>query len=44
MEMLTIEEINFLNDYHQECWDKLSPLLKDDQKTLDWLRDATLPL
>lgn len=43
-EMLTRDEIDFLNEYHQECWNKLEPLLRNDQKTLEWLRNAVLPL
>lgn len=36
--MLTAEEKNWLNEYHQKVWTEVSPLLeqKDD---LDWLKD-----
>ncbi|MGB1216750.1 MAG: aminopeptidase P family protein [Saprospiraceae bacterium] len=35
--ILTPSEINWLNAYHQECWDKISPLLSDE-KELAWLK------
>ena len=38
-EMLTPEEITWLNDYHQKVYDKLSPCLSDDEK--EWLREKT---
>lgn len=39
MEMLTPDEIAYLNAYHQYVYDELSPLLDDAEK--DWLREAT---
>ena len=40
--LLSETEINWLNSYHAEVWDKISPQLESDAK--DWLRAATLPL
>ncbi|MBO1362536.1 aminopeptidase P family protein [Prevotella sp. A2931] len=41
-ELLTDEEIAWLNDYHQLVYDRLSPLLNADEQA--WLREATQPL
>jgi Xaa-Pro aminopeptidase len=38
-ELLTQEEIDWLNDYHQLVYDCLSPLLTNEEQT--WLREAT---
>ena len=38
-EMLTSEEITWLNDYHQKVYDKLSPHLSDEEK--EWLKTKT---
>jgi len=39
--LLTPTEIQWINDYHQSCWDKLNPLLQNDQYTLQWLKRYT---
>ncbi|EAU90984.2 aminopeptidase-P [Coprinopsis cinerea okayama7 len=36
--MLTKEEKQWLKDHNQRCWEKLSPLLKDDKRALKWLK------
>lgn len=38
-EMLAVEEIEWLNNYHQTVYEKLSPKLAEDEKI--WLRKAT---
>ncbi|WP_455585100.1 aminopeptidase P family protein [Bacteroides sp.] len=38
-EMLTIEEIEWLNTYHQNVYDKLSPDLNKEERL--WLKEAT---
>ena len=38
-EMLTNEEIEWLNNYHQIVYEKLSPNLNEEEK--DWLQEAT---
>jgi Xaa-Pro aminopeptidase len=38
-ELLTQEEIDWLNAYHQLVYDRLSPLLTNEEQT--WLREAT---
>lgn len=41
-EMMTPEEIQWLNDYHSMVYERLSPYLDEDEKA--WLRQSTLPL
>lgn len=41
-ELLTDEELAWLNGYHQLVYERLSPLLDDDEQA--WLREATRPL
>jgi len=42
LELLSPVEIRYLNEYHKECWEKVSPLLSG--ATLKWLQEATSPL
>ena len=42
VEMLTGEEIEWLNGYHQRVFDALAPHLAPDE--VDWLREATAPV
>lgn len=44
--MLTHEEIEYIDTYHERVWREISPLLKDDEdkSAHNWLRQATLPL
>ncbi|USG60390.1 aminopeptidase P family protein [Sneathiella marina] len=37
--LLTTEEVQWVNDYHQAVWNKISPLVSGDVK--DWLQSAT---
>ena len=41
-EMMTAEEVVWLNDYHQMVFDRLSPYLDVDEKA--WLQEACAPL
>ena len=41
-EMLTAEETEWLNNYHQTVYDKISPFLNTEEET--WLANATQPL
>ncbi len=34
----------YIDDYHKKVFEKLSPFLKNDQKTLDYLKRKTAPL
>lgn len=40
-DMLSSEEISWLNEYHDTVYSKLSPFLSDEEK--QWLRNATNP-
>ena len=40
-EMMTSEEIQWLNDYHSMVYERLSPYLDEDEKA--WLRQSTTP-
>jgi len=40
--LLNDEEIAWLNSYHQEVWNKISPHLNNDEK--EWLSEACAPL
>ena len=42
-EMLTGEELEWLDSYHKLVWDTLSPLLTDEADR-EWLKDNTRPL
>ena len=42
MELMTLEEKKWLNDYHRMVFEKLSPWLEEDDK--NWLKEATKPL
>lgn len=39
VEMLTDDEVKLINNYHQEVFEKLSPLLSEEERV--WLREAT---
>jgi len=40
--LLTKEELNYLNDYHKQVLDTLSPFLEGEE--LEWLKEATSPV
>ena len=40
--MMTADECQWLNDYHQTVYEKLSPLLNSSER--QWLREATAPV
>ncbi|KAF8156834.1 Creatinase/aminopeptidase [Crassisporium funariophilum] len=42
--LLTAEERIWLDKYHAETWEKVSPLLKNDQRALEWLERECSPL
>ena len=42
VEMMTREEVEWLNGYHQNVYEKLSPYLSEDEK--NWLFEACKPL
>ena len=42
MEIMTDEELTWLNEYHQMVYNRLCPLLEKDEQT--WLKEATAPI
>lgn len=44
LSLITTEEKAWLNAYHAEILQKVSPLLQDDQRALDWLKRECSPL
>ena len=42
MEIMTDEELTWLNEYHQMVYNRLCPLLGKDEQT--WLKEATTPI
>jgi Xaa-Pro aminopeptidase len=42
--LLSAEEADWLDAYHREVFERVSPLLEGDEKVLAWLREATSPL
>ena len=42
MEIMTDEELTWLNEYHQMVYNRLRPLLDKDERT--WLKEATTPI
>ena len=44
--LLSEDEVKWIDDYHQLCWDKLSPLMEKLGKTelIEWLKEQTAPL
>lgn len=39
--LLDLNEIKWLNEYHKIVFNNISPCLKDDPMTLEWLRRET---
>ncbi|EAL62111.1 peptidase M24 family protein [Dictyostelium discoideum AX4] len=46
LEMLTKDEINFINDYYKEIGEKILPLIEktNNQKSINWLKNQIKPL
>jgi Xaa-Pro aminopeptidase len=42
--ILTAQDKQWINKYHQECRNVLEPLLNNDSKTLSWIERETEPL
>ncbi|ORZ41168.1 peptidase M24, structural domain-containing protein [Catenaria anguillulae PL171] len=42
--LLSPAEIEYLDSYHQECWDKVSPLLEEGSLAWNYLKRACAPL
>ena len=44
VQVLSQKEIDWVNQYHQEVWDKVSPRLQHDVELLAWVKKHTEPL
>ncbi|CAO3670247.1 unnamed protein product [Rhizopus microsporus] len=44
VDLLSPSERKWVNDYHQECLAKLSPLVAHDELAMEWLKKETLPI
>ncbi|KAJ3573078.1 hypothetical protein NP233_g2666 [Leucocoprinus birnbaumii] len=44
VDLLSVEEREWVDNYHAEVWQKVSPLLQHDARALEWLRRETTPL
>lgn len=44
LDLLTRQEIEWVDRYHAEVYEKIAPGLKDDPDTLEWLKVNTRPL
>mmetsp|Transcript_48866 Transcript_48866/g.93432 ORF Transcript_48866/g.93432 Transcript_48866/m.93432 type:complete len:213 (-) Transcript_48866:250-888(-) len=42
--LMSPSEIEWVNNYHQECLEKVSPLLVGNESALEWLTAATAPI
>lgn len=42
--LLSPTEKKWINDYHAECLEKLSPLVANDSVAMEWLKRETKPL
>lgn len=42
--LLTKKEVDWLDAYHQEVFDKVSPLLEEGSPALEWLTKSTSPM
>ncbi|PVV02869.1 hypothetical protein BB560_002665 [Smittium megazygosporum] len=42
--LLTTGEIKYINDYHKSVWDKISPLIEDNEMAYNWLKRNTSPI
>lgn len=43
MQVLSQPEVDWVNAYHKEVWEKVSPRIKDE-KVLQWLKSNTEPV
>ena len=40
VDIMSDEELDWLDDYHQEVWDKVSPLLESGSPAMKWLEKS----
>jgi len=44
MNLISNDFKKYIDDFHKQCYEKLSPFLKNDEKALDYLKRKTQPL
>ena len=44
MDLISNDVKDYIDNFHKQCFEKLSPFLKDDEKALDYLKRKTQPL
>lgn len=44
VDLLSKADVEWLNAFHQDCFDTVSPLIQDNQQAMDWLLKNTAPL
>lgn len=44
VELMSATDLNWLDAYHNEVWEAVSPHLSDDEPAKAWLREATSPI
>ncbi|KAL5701872.1 Xaa-Pro aminopeptidase [Ranunculus cassubicifolius] len=44
LSLLSIAEVDWLNEYHSQVWDKVSPLLEEGSAARQWLWNNTRPV
>ncbi|KNE58607.1 hypothetical protein AMAG_04170 [Allomyces macrogynus ATCC 38327] len=44
LSLLSVDEKQWLDAYHAECWEKVSPLLEEESIAWNYLKKATTPL
>lgn len=44
LQVLSSKEIEWVNAYHREVWEKVSPRLQSDKDLLAWVKQNTQPL
>ena len=44
MNLISNDFRKYIDDFHKQCYEKLSPFLKNDEKALDYLKRKTQPL
>ena len=44
MQVMTRSEVQWVDDYHRQVWDKVAPRLQDKPELLQWLQTNTAPL
>jgi Xaa-Pro aminopeptidase len=42
--LMTQKELDWLDNYHQEVFEKVSPLIEEDSPAFAWLKKSTSPI